>query len=50
MGGWYEIESLRSGVGMHRLHLSGFEYRQEMGCCECGHELSGLINCEEFID
>jgi hypothetical protein len=35
---------------MNKLHLSGFEYGKETGCCECGHELSDLIKCGEFIE
>jgi len=35
---------------MHRLHLSGLEYSQETGCCDCGHETFDLIKCGEFID
>jgi hypothetical protein len=26
------------------------EYKEVAGCCECGNELSGFINCGEFLD
>jgi hypothetical protein len=32
------------------LDLSGPEKVQVVDCCECVKELSGAINCKEFLD
>ena len=34
----------------HGLVRSGSGYGQVAGCCECGNELSGSINCGKFPD
>ena len=40
----------KTWVGGHGLDLSGSEKVQVVGCCECVKELSGAIECEEFLD
>ena len=34
----------------HGLERSSSGQGQVMGCCECGNELSGSINCRDFVD
>jgi hypothetical protein len=38
MEGFYEYESLRSGMGKHGLAFSGSGQGQLAGAYECGHE------------
>jgi len=43
--------SSRSGMGGgDGLDLSGSEWGQVAGCCECGNEPAGSIKCGEFLD
>ena len=41
------LQELGRGYG---LNLSGSRYGQIAGCCECGNEPSGSIQCGEFFD
>jgi len=50
---WEENYDGSSGSGVeggHKLYGAGSGWGQMAGCCECGNEPPGSIECGEFLD